>query len=271
MKISPAPAKAPKGPVDRYLDRLLNELTLDATHTRRVLAEAEDHLRESARALQDMGLGQEEAERAACDRFGLPRVVARRFAEEAGVPLLPATFGVHIGLLLARFAGIGVLAIGLSGLLAWGFGGMFGQDFVTGDTNGVTYTAERCADFMKLKPVAADCASAATLHHYDEVRFERIDAGVLGLIILGGYWLLTRRYRNLSGVRVLPEGLSAGVGASAFGIVGAGLLLLSVGQSAFQGTTGIGGGLSAAIVSLAVFGLYARSLFKTVRRQTVRE
>lgn len=103
------------------------------------------------------------------------------------------------------------------------------------------------------------------------MRFERIDAGVLGLIILGGYCVLTRRYRNLSGVRVLPVGLSAGVDASAFGIVGAGLLFLSAGQSAFQGTTGIGGDLSAAVVSLAVFGLYARSLWKTVRLRAARD
>ncbi len=65
------------GPIDRYLDRLLSELTLDASHTRRVLAEAEDHLRETAREIALTGTDAEAAERQAVERFGPPGQSAR--------------------------------------------------------------------------------------------------------------------------------------------------------------------------------------------------
>src|SRR5947207_2842912 len=70
---------------------------------------------------------------------------------------------------LALVGCIGFIAIGTSGLLAELFGRVFGEDFVAGDGPGVTYTAERCADFLRYFPNAVSCNAAAAAHHYGEV------------------------------------------------------------------------------------------------------
>jgi hypothetical protein len=51
---------------------------------RRLLAEAEDHLRAAAGSLRAEGVGPAEAERRAVERFGAPGEVARRLRAEVG-------------------------------------------------------------------------------------------------------------------------------------------------------------------------------------------
>lgn len=261
---------APVDAIDAYLNQLLHELRVRAPRARRILIEAEDHLREAARQGVAMGLAEDEATRQAIARFGSPRMVARRFAAEEG-RLLPPSLLVQLCLALGLLAGIGLAAVGASGLLAAGMGGAFGKAFVAGDAPGVTYTPQRCADYLEYYPRAADCNAAAVAHHFDEVVQYRLTAGVLGLLALGGYALVRRRYRLLAGVRVLPESFISISGAAVFGVAALGLLGLSVPQLLFAriGSNGAGGLLSGGILSALLFAAFAASLLRTLRAQSV--
>jgi hypothetical protein len=169
---------------------------------------------------------------------------------------------IELGMTLARLAVIGLIAIGVSGLLAALLGATLGETFVAGDASGVSYTQARCADNLEYQPGAGTCARAATLHHYGEIVDDRIGAGVLGLLTLGAYLLFRRR--GWATTRRLPDGFAATIGVSVFGLAAAGLLFLSLGQIALGGTVGVGGYLSGGLVSLAVACVFGITLLRTL-------
>ncbi len=72
---------------------------------------------------------------------------------------------LSLGLGLSRLAGVGLVAIGISGAVSLAAGAAFGKDFVSGDPPGVTYTAERCAELIGYYPEGT-CRTAATAHHF---------------------------------------------------------------------------------------------------------
>lgn len=142
--------------------------------------------------------------------------------------------------------GFGLAAIGVSGVLAEGFGRAFGQDFVAGDLPGVTYTAERCEEYFEYAPGATTCADAATVHHFGEVVEYRVAAGVLGLVALGVWWLVLRR----RSAGVLPEAFEPTVATALFGVAALGLLAESASiAAAADSSNGVGDPLSAGIVA----------------------
>ena len=57
--------------------------------------------------------------------------------------LLPRSVIVELGFAFTRLAFAGLIAIGISGVIAGIFGSAFGRSFVAGDPPGVTYTATR--------------------------------------------------------------------------------------------------------------------------------
>ena len=252
-------------PIGRYLDRLLAHLRGSASDVRRILAEAEEHLRDATAERVAAGAGEQEAQRQAIEAFGDPRTVARRFA--------PRLAPVPVGAVLAELVRTGTLlgavalvAIGVSGALAELFGRAFGAAFVAGDVPGSTYTAERCADFMEYFPHARSCLEAAALHHWGEVVEYRVAVGVLGLAVLGGF-LLWRRHpdgRQERYLGVLPDGFSATVATSLYGVAAAALALLSLDSFLVAGGDGTGQWLSAAVVASAMAVAYGVSLYRTV-------
>jgi PadR family transcriptional regulator PadR len=90
--------------------------------------------------------------------------------------------------------------------------------FVAGDLPGMTYTPERCAEFLEYFPDAGSCAKAAALHHWGEVVEYRVAAGVLGLLVLGAFLLWRRRARPPEYLGVLPDGFAATVATSLYGV-----------------------------------------------------
>ena len=251
------------GPIDHYLDGLIAHLTLRPDRVRRVLAESEDHLRETAARYLDGGATRVDAERQAVLDFGPARTVARRFAREEG-RLLPDMLIAEFCVSFILLAAIGLVAIGVSGAVAAVMGAAFGQPFVAGDAPGVIYTADRCADFLRFHPEAGDCAGAAVAHHYDEVVWMRIETGVLGLLALGGWWLLRRRYPAGTGSRRLPRTFVPTATAALFGV--AAIVLVGVGgmQTLFGANSG-GAWLSGGIVSTVVFTVASASLLSRLR------
>jgi hypothetical protein len=254
-------------PIEAYLDDLADRLRLRGRHLRHVRAEVDDHLTAARAAAERDGLDEEAASRRAVTEFGPADLVARRLSRTGG----PLTIElIRQGVLSLLFVGaIGLLAIGLSGLVAWGAGAAFGKAFVSGDGQGVTYTAQRCAEYHEYAPGEPTCAVAAAAHHFTEVVGYRLGAGFLGLLALG-VWLVAmrpwrRRGAGATSYDVLPAGFAATVGAALFGAAAAVALPGGLAELVIGGRdTGSGNLLSAGVVATMVFAGFALSLWRSL-------
>ncbi|MFL5768371.1 MAG: hypothetical protein ACJ758_11085 [Actinomycetota bacterium] len=183
-----------------------------------------------------------------------------RLAVGSAVP--PRRLLRELAIAMTWLAAVGLVAIGVSGVLADAFGSAMGQDFVAGDRPGVTYTSARCADFKEYAPNANTCREAATVHHYGEVVDDRILAGLLGLGLLGAY--LFARRRHLTETPDLPAAFSSTVGVSVFGLAGAALLAFAGNLALLGDPSGVGQYLSGGIVSGLVAAAFGWSLLSTL-------
>lgn len=237
------------GPVARYLDAVFNALAGTGAVGRRALAEIEDHLHTAVAEGVGRGLSQLDAEFAAVERFGRPESIAAGI-RQANMGLSGLLRQVFIGAWI--IGAVVLISIGVSGLVAEVMGRTSGPGFVAGDGPGVTYTAERCAEFVEYFPTL-NCADAATMHHFGEVVEYRVAAGVLGLLALLTL-LLARRTTPLSDATWSPPPVMVAlVLAASFFVATA--LLGGVGLMALLGGSrqGIGADLSAAIVAAVAF------------------
>jgi hypothetical protein len=250
--------------VEGYLDRLLAHLRGSAQDVRRILSETEEHLRDATAELVAAGASETDAQRQAIARFGDPGTLARRFSTRLA-PVPPTAVAAELARVTVLLGAVGLVAIGASGALAELLGRVFGPAFVAGDLPGVTYTAQRCAEFLEYFPNAGGCTQAAALHHWGEVVEYRVAAGVLGLFVLGGFTLWRRRRRGQEPpfLGILPDGFSATVATSLYGVAAAVLALQSLGGF-LAGGEGTGQWLSAAIVAAAMAAGYGTSLYRTV-------
>jgi hypothetical protein len=237
--------------LDRYLDQLFDRLAGTGAAGRRALTEAEDHLRSAAEQGTAAGLSRVEAEQRAVAAFGPPDAVAAqlRAVHRPDAWLRPAFTGAWLA------GGLGLVAVGVSGLVAEVLGRIFGPEFVAGDGPGVTYTAARCAEYLHLFPDAGGCAGAAATDHWGEVVQYRVLAGVLGLILLGTYGLARRRTELGEEAWRPPRGTVAVPLGALFAVAGAGLTGISLMQLAYGDRAMLGANLSAGIVALAAAAL----------------
>jgi hypothetical protein len=139
---------AEPGPVDRYLDDLFDRLAGTGAAGRRIIAEAEDHLQAAADRGEASGLSRVDAERRAVAAFGTPDAIAAelRAVQRPEAWLRPAFAGAWLA------GGLGLLAIGASGLVAEVLGRAFGPEFVAADGPGVTYTAPAARNISACSP-----------------------------------------------------------------------------------------------------------------------
>jgi hypothetical protein len=174
----------------------------------------------------------------------------------------------EIGISLARIAAIGLVAIGVSAVLALGMQRIWGTTFVSGDLPGVTYTAERCRDLYEYAPNATTCELAAAEHHFTETVTYRGAAGVLGLALGGAYWWVARRRPRR--LELLPVGFEATVGTTAFALGALALLGVGVNPLLVPGGHGDGAGasLSGSIVAAAVACWFGAALVRALRDRT---
>jgi len=237
----------PGGPVERHLDDLFDRLAGTGAVGRRTLAEADDHLRATIAEGVAGGQDQLEAEQAAVARFGDNGPTAAEIKAVHYGPwvwLRPAFVGCWVA------GGVGLVAVGFSGLLAELFGHLYGPAFVAGDAPGVTYTADRCADYFEYFPGAASCAAAAAEHHWGEVVTGRVALGVLGLLALLVLWA-ARATSRLGSRPWTPPRLAVTVPlAVVFLAAGVGFTGISLMQLGFHDTDMVGTNLATGVASL---------------------
>lgn len=245
--------------IDRYLDHLVEVLQGPGREIRRALAESEDHLRETEVAGLQAGMTAESAALDAIERFGTAEVVARRY-DLLRALASPLQLAAQAFLSLCLVGAFVLIGIGISGALAAGTGVLLGEDFIAGDLPGVTYTPERCAEFLEYHPEAESCEKAAVAHHFDETVGFRLEGGVLGILTLIAWWIVSRAARRrigpsaLSGVFV-PCAATALFAAAAITLGGIGALQWAI----TGGNSGAGSFLTAGVVSLlatATFGVW---------------
>jgi hypothetical protein len=210
-------------PIEDYLDELLRRTRADARTVRRLLDEASDHLHETANELQAAGMSVHEAQVEAVRRFGPPSPIADATGRRSLLTLIVETLRAAVFL-----AGCGLVAVGLSGLVALLMNVSAGRSFVGGQTvlpgHGASVTE-----------VADDAVSL------------RVLTGLVGLVLLLGY-LVWRRHSACA--RLLPGGLIDALGAAAFS-AGTVVLTIAVADQAVQtGSRGVGFALSGAVVAL---------------------
>lgn len=210
-------------PIEDYLDDLLRRTRADARTTRRLLDEAGDHLRATADELEATGMSRSEAEAEAVRRFGPIAPVAHAVTRHALRDL--AAEAVRAAVFLA---GCGLVAVGISGLVALAMNVWAGNSFVGGRS-------------------VFGGPGASIRETADDAVVLRVIAGLAGLFLLLGS-LAWRRYARPR--PVLPAGLVDALGAAAFAAGTAALAIASADQAARVGTSGVGFTLSGAIVAL---------------------
>ena len=152
------------GPADEYLSQLRASLRTRPAETIRILAEAEDHLRESVASGLRAGMTEMEAQEAAVSAFGSVRAVVR--AHQTRRARAIAVLG-GCAMTSWKLAGLSLLAFSVSGLV-------------------LLAEARMTHPGLRLAPGAAPLADPA---------LRGIAAGMAGLLLLAGC-RLARRFRR---------------------------------------------------------------------------
>lgn len=210
--------------IDGYLDDMLDRLEGTPAERRRMLTEAESHLRDSADRFERDGMNVDAAQSAAIASFGDTSTIAKASNRRRPAALLAALLRAA-----AQLGVYGFAAIGLAALLARGLAFVTSTQWVYGAPAGYTFTAAQCAHWLAAQPTAANCRAAAAMESSDDSFLFVLAAAIIGVVIAGvilGTMRLARRNRTRVAAR-LPQSVIAAIGATAF--VGAGLALVAAG------------------------------------------
>lgn len=250
-------------PIEKYLDELLTHSRGNPRRVRWLLAETEAHLRDATAAAVAAGSTPEEAAREAVARFGPASAVTAR--EPAGNgPVAIRSLAREVGLAGSFLVGVGLVAVGVSGALNALLAATVGNRFVAGDPPGITYTTQRCAEYLSSSPGANDCTQAALLDHVSEMIVYRLAAGLLGVLVLLGWAFARRRLGGLRGVTVLPAAAVPVAAATVFGIAAAVLCGQAVDYGLIANWSGSGSYLTGGVVALAVCAWHLRDCWRQI-------
>jgi hypothetical protein len=250
--------------IEEYLDRLLVSLSGSPRQVRHTLAEVEAHLRDAVAEGVAAGLPEEQAQAQALERIGPVHVVAGRPAviTRPSAPLLR-----RLVLTAALVGGAGLVAVGAAGIVGRFLTAVRGNLFMTPPFPPGTYTRADCARWLAGDPGTHSCVTAMLADHVGEFFLYTGAAAFLGLLALGGYLFLRRRWRDRATRTVLPAGTAEAVGAALAGL--AAIFFFGQVVDAENVKQGIGAGepLSLAIAATATALVFALMLWHTVRRR----
>jgi hypothetical protein len=257
----------PRDLIEGYLNELRASLELAPEEAVLVVAEAEDHLRETAACGLATGMTELEAQQAAISAFGSIRAVVHAHASRPADFIRGRTPAAILGdLVLAgwKLAGTGLMTVGVSGLVVSVMNIVFGRAFTGQAPAGVSFQKADCAYWMGLWPGARTCAAAHMLEASSDAVVLRVGGGVIGVALLVAYGVvryLQRQHRR--GPVVVLAGYFPLVAA---GVFGAGALGLALAQlTGFAITEGPGSYLSGAIVAAAAAAGYGRKAGPAIR------
>jgi hypothetical protein len=250
----------PRDLIEEYLNEFRASLQLAPEQAGLVVAEAEDHLRETAACGLAAGMTEYEAQQAAISAFGSISAVVRAHASRPADFIRGRTPAAILGDLVLtgwRLAGTGLVAVGVSGLVVLLMNHMFGRAFTGRAPAGVSFRKADCAYWMGLWPAARTCAAAHMLEASSDAVVLRAGAGVIGVALLAAYGAVRylQRQRGRGPVVVLAGYFPL----LAAGVFGAGALGLALAQlTGFAVTQGPGTYLSGAIIAAAAATWYGR-------------
>lgn len=233
-------------PIEDYLDKLTVSLRREAPRrVRHLICEAEAHLYDVAAELVSAGSTEPDAEAAAVARFGPVHDLAR--AEARALPLSVPAVVANVGMTGLLLGAIGAIAVGVSGLVAGVIRLIGGVGTLVDLNSGPSLSVTNCIRWLAADPAAPSCQAAA-LHDWAlETIVYRIVLGSLGVIALGGYFVI-RPVAGRHGIGLLPPTISDTVAASLFGVAGLWTLGMAIDAGVLH--QGWGQWLSAAVVSL---------------------
>lgn len=200
-------------PIESYLDQLLLSAPGGPRQVRRTLAEAEDHLMESARAGLEQGLSPEQARTEAVRRFGPAKSVVdqRPLASWLRPPRSVRRQLVLSATLLCGWAG---LAAGLAGAIALVIRAIWGPGAIaTGFPSG-SYGSADCSRWLAEYPNAGSCQAAMVSDHADDFLRNAGLALIVGVLALTARAVLHRAWRR-PGRPALDAVIAAGLALAA--------------------------------------------------------
>ena len=262
----------PRDPIGQYLATLRAGLRVAPGEAEIIVAEAEDHLRETVAVGLAAGMTEREAQEAAISAFGSVRAVVRAHESTPGHLMKSRTPAAVLGdMFLAawKLAGLGLMAIGASGLVVALMNKTVGRAFTGQAPAGVSFPKAACAYWMSAWPDAPTCGAAHMLEASGDAVLLRIGAGLVGVAVLEAYviarYLMRRRGYGSS---VLLAGYFPVLATCVFG---AGALSLGLAQlTGFTVSEGPGSYLSGAVVAAAValgYGVRARLAIRHLMRR----
>ena len=226
---------APGDPIEEYLARLRASLRVAPPEAELILAEAEDHLRETAAAGMAIGLTEREAHEAAISSFGSVGAVIR--AHQARRGRVAAVLG-DVSMAAWRLASLLLVTSGVSGLATMAIFALFLQPIVNVPVGTQVATINPDLQWLVYSATAA-----------------------IGVILLTSYRLTRRRQRRRGLEREPLAGFFPVVAASFFGVVAVLLFVLNVSGVAVFFDPGL---VVAALLILAAS--YAIQTARTPRR-----
>jgi hypothetical protein len=257
----------PRDLIGEYLRDLRASLQLAAGEAGLVVAEAEDHLRETAACGMAAGMTEHEAQLAAISAFGSVTAVVRAHASRPDGFIRGRTPLALAGdLVLAgwKLAASGLIAVGISGLVVWLMNLVFGRAFTGQGPAGVSFQKAACAHWMSLWPGAHTCATAHMLEASSDAVTLRVAAGMTGVVLLVAFGIVRHVQRRYGRGPVVV--LAGYFPLLAAGVFGAGALGLALAQlTGFAITQGPGTYLSGAIVAATAAAWYGRKARPAIR------
>jgi len=240
--------------IDSFLDELATRLRVGPTRARRLLAEAEEHLRDTAAREEAAGADPEDAQRRAVGRFG----TARQVASAANGPILSRAVPLVAG--AAQLAAVGSAAVLAGTLLARLVAVVTSTTSAFGPPRGYLPSHASVAHWLAVHPGAHDWHAAAAAENADDSLVLR---GGFGLLCLVASLVVLRIARRRSGTP--GDGVVPAIGATAFGGAGVVLLAGAITNSSTSLEWGRGLLFSDAAVALVVAAAYSVVLLRRVQ------
>ncbi|HKD88315.1 MAG TPA: hypothetical protein VKB62_07275 [Streptosporangiaceae bacterium] len=256
--------------IGEYLSELRARLELAPEEAELVVAEAEDHLRETAACGLATGMTEHEAQLAAISAFGSVTAVVRAHASRPAGFIRGRTPAAILGdLILAgwKLAGTGLIAVGVSGLVVLAMNLGVGRAFTGQAPVGVSFQKADCAYWMSLWQGAHSCGTAHMLEASSDEVVLRLAAGVMGVALLVSYSIVRYVQRRCGrGPVVVLAGYFPLLAAGVFSLGAFGLALAQL--TGFTITEGPGAYLSGSIVAAVAAAWHGRHASAAIQHLT---